>query len=166
MTAYVLSLGDTTTPSICVEANYRKSKLSIEFPFRLSRPEDAQKLTLLKFYFRSNSSVPHLDPPRPYSRIPADPEEFGATSTDMTPATYRLTRDRRSPTGFLSSQRPSTNAMNAIEKWRVAGSGRSYVVVDDQDDYLVAKLTLVSVDIDEFNALCAQVCVKHEVVPS
>lgn len=34
LTAYISSYGDTTAPSIRVEAKYQKSKLSIEFPYR------------------------------------------------------------------------------------------------------------------------------------
>ncbi|TPG21382.1 hypothetical protein [Variovorax guangxiensis] len=91
--------------------------------------------------------------------------------TETTTAIYRFTRDEHSPMGFLSSQRPSTDAMTAICRWEVAARGRrSYVVLDDQDDFLVAKLTLLKVDIDEaasdFNALCVQLGLKYEVVPS
>ena len=91
-------------------------------------------------------------------------------NTEITTVTYRFSRDENSPNGFLLSQRPSTAAIGAIEKWTGEGRGRSYVVVDDQDDSLVAKLMLQIVDIDKaacnFNALCAQLGVKYEVVPS
>ena len=64
---------------------------------------------------------------------------------------------------------PSTDAMSVIGKWEGSGSGRKYLVLDDQDDFLVAKLTFLTVDIDKakshLNALCAQFGVMYEVVP-
>lgn len=91
-------------------------------------------------------------------------------NTEITTATYRFSRDENLPRGFLSSQRPSTDTMNAIEKWKVAGSGRSDLVVEDQTDFLVATLTFLSGDLDkaasDIDGLCKQFGVKRDFVPS
>lgn len=83
-------------------------------------------------------------------------------------AAYRFTRDYTSPAGFMSKQRPSTDAMNVLANWEALGAGRMYDVVEDADDYLVAKLSFLTADTDKaatgFNSLCATFGIKHEVV--
>lgn len=53
---------------------------------------------------------------------------------------YKFARDS-SMEGFLSSNRPSTDALNAVNTWKTGASGRSYAVEVDKDDLLVLDLT-------------------------
>ena len=91
-------------------------------------------------------------------------------NTEITTATYRFSRDENSLGAILTSQRPSTDAMNVIEKWKGAGSGRSDLVVKDETDFLVATLTFLSGDRDkaasDIDGLCKQFGVKRDFVPS
>ena len=50
--------------------------------------------------------------------------------------------------GFMSDQRASTDAINALNKWASGDGRRSYEIVsgEDSDDLLVAKLTTDSND--------------------
>lgn len=43
--------------------------------------------------------------------------------------------------GFMSTQRPSTNALNALGLWTVQSADRSFAVVQEADDWLVADLS-------------------------
>ncbi len=58
----------------------------------------------------------------------------------MYKTTYRFDRDLNSPAGIVSSNRPSTDALCALERWRNS-SYRDYKVLDDTDDFLVAQLS-------------------------
>jgi hypothetical protein len=88
--------------------------------------------------------------------------------TAKTAVAYRFTRDNSALVGFFSDQRPSTDAMNVLAQWECAGPGRTYDVVEDKDDYLIAKLSFPAAVTDkaaiDFNALCAAFGVQHEVV--
>lgn len=48
--------------------------------------------------------------------------------------------------GFLSSNRPSTDALNAVSTWETGASGRSYTVEVDKDDFLLLDLTWSDTD--------------------
>jgi len=58
----------------------------------------------------------------------------------MPTARYKFVRDT-SMKGFLSSNRVSTDALNAMGTWSNAATGRSYAVQIDEDDTLVVDLT-------------------------
>lgn len=52
------------------------------------------------------------------------------------------------PSGFLRSQRVSTDALNALMAWRAGRQGRSFSVIDgaESPDHLSAILTVDDVD--------------------
>lgn len=87
-----------------------------------------------------------------------------------TSVAYRFARDASTPTGFMSAQRPSTDAMNVLALWENSSLGRSYEVVTDEDDFLVARLNFVGPDregaADALNVLCMKFGVKREPVES
>lgn len=58
----------------------------------------------------------------------------------MPTARYRFTR-ASGVTGFTSTNRPSTDALNALIKWSTKRPGRTYVDTLDEDDILEADLT-------------------------
>lgn len=53
---------------------------------------------------------------------------------------WEFSRDTNSTTGFMSTNRPSTDALSALESWRVSDGGRTYNVLTDNDDKLVVEL--------------------------
>jgi len=55
-------------------------------------------------------------------------------------ARYKIVRDI-GKAGFLSSNRPSTDAFGAIHIWLSGGTGRYYNVQSHEDDALVVDLT-------------------------
>jgi len=63
----------------------------------------------------------------------------------MPTARYKFVRDT-SVGGFLSQNRPSTDALGAVTKWESSASGRSHHVRVDEDDHLVADLTWGEMD--------------------
>lgn len=78
----------------------------------------------------------------------------------MTNGVYRFVRCHSSVEGFISSNRPSTDAIKAIDAWANAKSERSYVVVQDEDEFLVSQLTwglsdsCAGGDLDEISHKC------------
>lgn len=64
-------------------------------------------------------------------------------------AKYRFVR-AEGVAGFMSRNRVSTDALNALEQWRAKRPGRRYEVVgpDGEDDQLVAQLSLEDTDQD------------------
>ena len=47
---------------------------------------------------------------------------------------------------FMSSNSPSTDAMNVLSKWRDMKPGRDFETIEDTDDHLVAKLIFADND--------------------
>lgn len=66
----------------------------------------------------------------------------------MPSARYRFVRDNNNVAGKMSSQRPSTDAINALGTWAHALPGRSFAEVWDDDESVVADLTWNSADQD------------------
>lgn len=60
----------------------------------------------------------------------------------MPKARIKFSRDERSMRGFMSKNRPSTDALGALDKWRHAAPGRKYreVIDSDTDDTIDADL--------------------------
>ena len=54
---------------------------------------------------------------------------------------YSFVRSNSSIKGFLSPNRPSTDAISALENWSNNQSQRSYTVLVDEDERLVAELS-------------------------
>lgn len=70
---------------------------------------------------------------------------------------YRFTRAVDSPSGFLSQNRPSTDAINALERWKAAGHRRKFEVKIDEEEELVAVLSFDTTDMDaggQLDAAC------------
>lgn len=57
-----------------------------------------------------------------------------------TGAKYAFQRDERSRKGFLSTNSISTDAINALERWRAKADQRSYEIVADDEGLLAAQL--------------------------
>lgn len=64
----------------------------------------------------------------------------------MPTARYKFVRAEKSMQGFHSSNRPSTDALQALQIWANGSAGRSYAVQDDTDDALVAELSWSDTD--------------------
>lgn len=63
----------------------------------------------------------------------------------MPTARYKFVRDT-SIGGFLSGNRPSTDALGAVSNWTSRATGRSYAVLVDEDNNLVVDLTWSETD--------------------
>lgn len=85
----------------------------------------------------------------------------------MPAARYKFARNS-TVEGFLSSNRPSTDALSAVSTWKTGASGRSYAVEVDKDDLLVLNLTwsdsdsLAGADLD---GACRRYGVERSYVP-
>lgn len=54
---------------------------------------------------------------------------------------YRFTRANNSVAAFLSSNRASTDALTALLRWKAGSSGRDFVRLVDEDDYIDVEVT-------------------------
>ncbi|RWA45674.1 hypothetical protein AU476_01175 [Cupriavidus sp. UYMSc13B] len=83
-------------------------------------------------------------------------------------ATIRLfRRDPNSQIGFQSTNRASTDAINALEQWKLMVIDREYLVQQDTDDELVVLLTMDSRDTTagpDLDTECARCGVSHKMV--
>lgn len=59
----------------------------------------------------------------------------------MTTARYKFQRSKNSINGFLSKNRASTDALNALSIWSNSKPQRIYNVLSDQDEELLVELT-------------------------
>jgi|CXWL01.1.fsa_nt_gi hypothetical protein len=59
---------------------------------------------------------------------------------------YRFVRRSNSIEGFVSKRRASTDAIEIVENWSKKESQRSYNILIDEDDELVADLTWSETD--------------------
>jgi hypothetical protein len=69
--------------------------------------------------------------------------------------------------GLLGSNRPSTNALQALTSWCAADHRRKYEVTVDDDDHLIATLSTESEDLeagDDLDRECKRVGVSREPV--
>lgn len=64
----------------------------------------------------------------------------------MPTARYKFVRDTTSMEGFVSNNRPSTDALRALSIWLDGAAGRFYDKRIDEDDVLVADLTWSEAD--------------------
>lgn len=81
--------------------------------------------------------------------------------------TRRFVRDPRSQIGFQSTNRASTDAINALEQWKLKVIDREYQVRHDTENELVAILTIDARDTaagPDLDAECAQWGVIHAVL--
>jgi len=72
-------------------------------------------------------------------------------------AEYRFVRNRN-VSGFLSENRPSTDALNALERWHTGNNGRSYDIKHDEDEFLIAQLFWQEGDADACSDLDTACC--------
>ncbi|CAG9169939.1 hypothetical protein [Cupriavidus pinatubonensis] len=83
-------------------------------------------------------------------------------------ATIRLfTRDPNSQVGFQSTNRASTDAINALEQWKVKVVDRDYQVQQDFDNALVVLMTMDARDTTaglDLEAECVRCGVIHKMV--
>jgi len=54
---------------------------------------------------------------------------------------YKFVRKNNSVEGFVSRNRPSTDALNAVNIWSNAQAQRNFSILIDEDEQLVADLT-------------------------
>ena len=59
----------------------------------------------------------------------------------MNRARYRFVRKNKSIKGFLSSNSPSTDALNAVDNWSNAKPQRSYTTLVDENEQLLVELS-------------------------
>lgn len=86
----------------------------------------------------------------------------------MPAGSYKFTGDG-SVVRLFSRNRPSTDALNVLHRWRGMQPGREFETIEDTDKHLVAKLTIVGGDDEagpQLQALGAQYGVQHEFLPS
>lgn len=70
--------------------------------------------------------------------------------------------------GFFSHSRPSTDAMSALGRWCAGGADRTFEVVEDTDDFLVARVSIDDGDRsagDDLDQCCRETGVMREPVP-
>jgi hypothetical protein len=87
----------------------------------------------------------------------------------MKTARYKFVRHTRNAAGLMSNQRPSTNAINALNAWMHAGAGRSFAEILDDHDSLVADLTWSDADVEAGPSLegaCLRVGVERSHLPT
>jgi hypothetical protein len=80
-------------------------------------------------------------------------------STSPISTSYRFERDKQSPSGFLSKNRASTDALSELHCWRNLFAGCSFSVTVDEDYALEATLAFSEDDADaggQIDHLCAQ----------
>lgn len=80
---------------------------------------------------------------------------------------YKFTGDG-SIVRFLSRNRPSTDALNVVHRWRDMFPGRTFETIEDTDNHLVAKLSVADGDEaagPQLQALGVQHGVQYEFVP-
>lgn len=75
--------------------------------------------------------------------------------------TYQFTRDSQSLRGFLSSNRPSTDAMALLVNWQAELPTREYEVVEDTDNVLVATLRTTQADVNSSQGHMDSRCEHH-----
>jgi hypothetical protein len=61
---------------------------------------------------------------------------------------YRFTRANNSAGGFLSRNRPSTDALGALQHWIGGAAGRDYTKLAEEDDYIDVEVTCNASDGD------------------
>lgn len=61
---------------------------------------------------------------------------------------YRFTRANNSAAGFLSSNRASTDALTALERWKAGADGRDFTTLADEDDHIDVEVTCNANDVD------------------
>ncbi len=80
---------------------------------------------------------------------------------------YIFTRDDKSISGFMRSNRASTDAIGMVVNWS-ASAGRSCQTLQDQDDLLIAKLSYQEegeqAAADDLNRRCTELGLKRETI--
>lgn len=83
-------------------------------------------------------------------------------------ATYRFVRDTSTTNGFLSSRSPLADAINVLSDWQNRTLGRTYDLLAQSDNALVACLSFLPPDqqhaADALNALCLQFGIERELI--
>ena len=80
---------------------------------------------------------------------------------------YKFTRKNNSIKGFLSTNRPSTDALNALAIWSTAQPERSFTVLIDEDEQLLANLSWGDTDTSagsSLEAACDNYGLEHSYV--
>ena len=70
---------------------------------------------------------------------------------------------------FMSRNRPSTDALNVLNRWRDMQRGRSFEIIEDTDDHIIAKLMIVDNDDSagpHLQSLGSKHGVEHEFLPA
>lgn len=87
----------------------------------------------------------------------------------MPTAIYKFTDDHTSPMSVIRSKRPSTAAVEALERWCAQRMGRQYETVDESDDHLTFRVTIADDDLDageHLQILGMERGLKYELVPA
>ena len=81
----------------------------------------------------------------------------------MASAEYRFNRSK-DVSGFLSQNTPSTDALNALQRWSGGQKGRSYKKKIDEDELLIAQLSWEEGDVNagpDLDAQCSKCGVER-----
>lgn len=82
----------------------------------------------------------------------------------MPSAEYRFFRSK-GVSGFLSQNLPSTDALNALQRWTGGEKRRSYKIKTDEDELLIAQLSWEEVDLNagpDQDAECSKFGVERD----
>lgn len=82
---------------------------------------------------------------------------------------YKFVRNNNSVEGFVSRNRPSTDALNALHIWSNAQPQRSFTVLVDEDEQLLAHLSWSETDTSagpHLEAACDKSGVERSYVPT
>lgn len=77
---------------------------------------------------------------------------------------YRFVRSSNSIKGFLSSNTPSTDALNVVSIWSSAQPQRSYTILVDEDEQLLVELSWNESDVSagpDLEETCHKFGVDH-----
>lgn len=101
-----------------------------------------------------------------------DPDDVEVEARRLAAATYKFDRDPQSISGFLSTQRASTDALNVLEAWQSRRSDRAYEVLRDEDgpdESLEARVSFAASDESagqHLEQLCLESGLRRTYVPT
>jgi hypothetical protein len=80
---------------------------------------------------------------------------------------YRFDRPANSVLDFGRTNRPSTDALGALHRWREAHRGREFSIAVDEDNHIDAELTCEVADVyagAQLDVLCLEHGVRRQVI--
>lgn len=90
------------------------------------------------------------------------PQRIKCLRQKMPKYQYKFTRRNNSISGFLSQNHPSTDAINALIKWKINNPKRDITIISDEPESLTAELTWSETD-ETAGVSLDDVCNEHGV---